>query len=123
VEEVIVDFNYDKASQSLKEYLKDSEATYIICATDNIAIAAYKASVALGKRVPEDVSVSGFGGYSITDLITPSITTVKYAYKEMGRIAVENLLRIIAGDEIPKRITLGCEFVKKESTMSKISAE
>ena len=123
VEEVIADFNYDKAFQFLKEYLKESKATYIICATDNIAIAAYKATVALGKKVPEDVSVSGFGGYSITDLITPSITTVKYAYKEMGKIAVENLLRIIAGEEIPKRITLGCEFMKKESTMKWKQAE
>lgn len=123
VEEVLADFNYDKAFQFLKGYLKESRATFIICATDNIAIAAYKASVTLGKRVPEDVSVSGFGGYSITDLITPSITTVKYAYKEMGKIAVENLLRIIAGEEIPRRITLGCEFVKKESTLGISSAE
>lgn len=116
VEEVVADFNYDKAFQFLKEYLKKSKATYVICATDNIAIAAYKALVTLGKKVPEDVSVSGFGGYSITDIITPSITTVKYAYKEMGKIAVENLLRIIAGEDIPKRITLGCEFMPKEST-------
>lgn len=119
VEEVVVDFNYDKAFQFLKDYLKGSKATYIICATDNIAIAAYKALVSLGKSVPEDVSVSGFGGYSITDLISPSITTVKYAYKEMGKIAVENLLRIIEGEEIPRRITLGCEFLPKESTITR----
>lgn len=116
VTEEEVDFNYDKAFQFLKEYLKDIEATYIICATDNIALAAYKAVLTLGKKVPDDISISGFGGYSITDLVTPAITTMKYPYKEMGKIAVENLLRIIEGEDIPRRITLSGRFVPKEST-------
>lgn len=116
VHEVEVDFNFDKTFQFLKEYLKDREETYILCATDNIALAAYKASITLGRRVPEEVSISGFGGYSITDLVTPSITTVRYAYKEMGRIAAENLLRLLQGEEIPRKIALSGEFLPKEST-------
>lgn len=116
VQEEEVDFNFDITFQFLKEYLKGREETYILCATDNIALAAYKASITLGRKVPEDVSISGFGGYSITDLVTPSITTVRYAYKEMGRIAAENLLRLLQGEEIPKKIALSGEFLPKEST-------
>ena len=118
VKEVEVDFNYDKTFQFLKEYLKTDDSTYIVCATDNIALAAYKASVTLGKKVPRDVSISGFGGYSITDLVTPSITTVKYPYKEMGKMAVDNLLRLLDGEEIPRRVTLTGTFMVKESTRS-----
>lgn len=116
VHEEIVDFNYDRTFQFLKDYLKDREETYILCATDNIALAAYKACITLGRKVPDDVSISGFGGYTITDLVTPSITTVRYAYKEMGRLAAENLLRILQGKEVPKKIALSGEFLPKEST-------
>ena len=116
VTEVEVNFDYTLAYNFLKDYLKTSNATYIICSTDNIALAAYKAIITIGKKIPDDVSVSGFGGYAITDLVTPAITTVKYPFKEMGRIAVENLLRIIQGEELPKCITLSNEFIGKEST-------
>ncbi len=116
ITEVEVNFDYDEAYAFLKDYLKTSEATYIICSTDNIALAAYKAILTVGKSIPDDVSVSGFGGYAITDLVTPAITTVRYPYKEMGKIAVENLLRIIQGEELPKCITLSNEFIRKAST-------
>ncbi len=116
ITEVEVNFDYDLAYDFLKDYLKTSEATYIICSTDNIALAAYKAILTVGKKIPDDVSVSGFGGYAITDLVTPAITTVRYPYKEMGKIAVENLLRIIQGEKLPKCITLSNEFIPKAST-------
>lgn len=116
ITEVEVNFDYTIAYGFLQEYLKTSTATYIICSTDNIALAAYKAILTIGKKIPDDVSVSGFGGYAITDLVTPAITTVKYPFKEMGRIAVENLVRIIQGEEIPKCITLDNKFIEKEST-------
>lgn len=116
ITEVEVNFDYTLAFNFLKDYLKTSKATYIICTTDNIALAAYKAILINGKKIPDDVSVSGFGGYGITDLVTPAITTVKYPFKEMGRIAVENLLRIIQGEELPKCIILSNEFIWKEST-------
>lgn len=116
IHEIEVDFNFDKTFLFLKEYLKLRNETYILCATDNIALAAYKASLTIGRKVPSHVSISGFGGYSITDLVTPAITTVRYAYKEMGRIAAENLLRLLNGEEIPKKIALSGEFLPKEST-------
>jgi LacI family sucrose operon transcriptional repressor len=116
VKVITSDFNYQKAYEQALMYLPKSDATYCICATDNIALAVYKAAVTLGKKVPSDISISGFGGYDITNLVTPSITTVKYHYKEMGRIAVENMIRLIEGEEVLKCITLGNEFQPKEST-------
>ncbi len=116
ITEVEVDFDYDIAYKFLKDYLKRSSASYIICSTDNIALAAYKAIITLGKKIPEDVSVSGFGGYAITDIVTPAITTVRYPYTEMGKLAVKNLLKIIKGENLPKFTTLNNKFIEKAST-------
>lgn len=116
IKEVEVDFDYNKTLIFLKDYLKTSKATYIICSTDNIALAAYKSIIMLGKKIPEDVSVSGFGGYSITDIVTPAITTVRYPYTQMGKLAVKNMLKILKGKEVPKSIILDNKFIEKEST-------
>lgn len=116
VEEVEVDFDYNKALIFLNDYLKTSNSTYIICSTDNIALAAYKAIITLGKKIPEDVSISGFGGYAITDIVTPTITTVRYPYTKMGKIAVENLIKIIKGEKVSESIVLKNKFIAKEST-------
>lgn len=116
VDVVETSFSYERAYEQALRILPKSKATYVLCATDNIALAVNKAAKALGKRVPEDLSISGFGGYAITELVTPTITTVRYPYKELGRLAVENMVRLLEGEDIPKCITLSNEFVAKEST-------
>lgn len=116
ITEVEVDFDYNKALKFLKDYLKTSNATYIICSTDNIALATYKALITIGKKIPEDVSISGFGGYAITNIIIPAITTVRYPYTKMGKTAVENLLKIIKGNKVQRNIVLKNKFILNAST-------
>lgn len=111
-----VDFNYEITYQMLLEYLPTVSPSYILCATDNIALAAYKATLALGKRVPDDVSISGFGGYSITNLVTPAITTVRYPYKEVGDLAVLQLQHILKGEEVERQSILTPVLEVKQST-------
>ena len=55
-----------------------------MAATDNIASGLLKAALELGYRVPEDVNIAGFGGYQISDVMSPSLTTVVYPYAAAG---------------------------------------
>ncbi|WP_368645232.1 LacI family DNA-binding transcriptional regulator [Alkalibacterium putridalgicola] len=119
VETIESDFSRTAAYQKALTFLKDLEATYIVCATDNIAVAVLKAATELGYNVPEDFSLSGFGGYETTAYTSPTITTVSYPYRKMGIKAVEKLVALINQEEILEVIEMSNELVINQSTKNK----
>ncbi|MEY9996972.1 LacI family transcriptional regulator [Streptomyces sp. V4I8] len=56
--------------------------------TDTIAVGALAALREAGLRVPRDVSVVGFDDVPYATDLTPSLTTVRGPYEELGRTAV-----------------------------------
>ncbi|WP_034553255.1 LacI family DNA-binding transcriptional regulator [Carnobacterium funditum] len=116
VKMIEISFTFEKAYQQVLEVLPSVKASYIICATDNIALAVLKAAHQLKLEIPDVFSLSGFGGYQITTVVSPTITTVKYAYQELGQIAVKNLLLLLEGSTIPKKTVLKNKLIKNEST-------
>lgn len=84
-------YNYEKAM----DYLPKTAATYIAAATDHIAIGISNASAKLRKEIPEELSLSGFGGYSVTQNVYPHITTVNYPYYKMGEKVMEEIVKVL----------------------------
>lgn len=122
VEVVETSFSKTTAYHDALKALPKSSASYVICATDNIAIAVLKAALELGYSIPDEFSISGFGGYEETDYVQPSITTISYPYKEMGTQAVTNLIELVKGTDIPYETLLPNELVIKNSTEEKKKA-
>jgi DNA-binding LacI/PurR family transcriptional regulator len=56
---------------------------------------------ALGLRVPTDVSVVGYADLTLAQIVDPPLTTVSQPFADMGSVAVEVLLSLIAGDPLP----------------------
>ena len=69
-----------------------------------------------GYRVPDDFAVAGFGGFAFSAMTEPEITTVKVDSFELGRLAVELLIKCING-EAPalKRELLPIGILKRNS--------
>lgn len=116
VEIIETSFTFERAYQQILAVLPSVKASYIICATDNIALAVLKVAHQLKIEIPDVFSLAGFGGYQITTVVSPTITTVKYAYQELGETAVENLLLLLEGLPIPKKTVLKNELIKNQST-------
>lgn len=89
-------FNYEKAH----DYLSKTKATYIAAATDHIAIGISNASAELRIAIPKELSLSGFGGYSVTQNVFPHITTVDYPFYKMGETVMEKVIQVMNGEEI-----------------------
>ncbi|MCX2721607.1 LacI family DNA-binding transcriptional regulator [Roseibium salinum] len=92
--------------------------TALFCAADNLAIGAMRALAAEGHAIPEDVSVIGFDGVALGDLVNPPLTTVKVPLEQMGPAALSLLeQRIVANDSerVAYRLELGCGVVERES--------
>ena len=68
----------------------------IVCASDEMAIGCMNAIHDMGMEVPGDVSVLGFDNLAIGEMCEPKLTTVDYDISRFCRMAVEELLRLIA---------------------------
>ena len=65
----------------------------LVCASDQLALDVMELLAALGVAVPRQVAVTGFDGILAGRLSQPTLTTVRQPMTEMGRLAVQILLR------------------------------
>ena len=75
----------------------------IICATDRLAFGAYHVLGERGLRIPEDVSVAGFGGYDESTLLKPDLTTLRFDSYGLGYLGAETILKMIHREPVPKK--------------------
>ncbi|MBO0899381.1 substrate-binding domain-containing protein [Cellulomonas sp. zg-ZUI22] len=71
--------------------------TALMAADDELAVGVLAAAHALGIRVPDDLSVTGFDDTSQAAWTTPPLTTVHQHLEGMGQMAVQALLTMAAG--------------------------
>ncbi|MFE9445813.1 LacI family DNA-binding transcriptional regulator [Streptomyces sp. NPDC006602] len=91
------------------------EFTAVHAGTDAIAVGALAALREAGLRAPRDVSLVGFDDVPFATDLTPSLTTVRVPYVELGRTAVRLALdreESIAGDD---HVVLSTQLVIRES--------
>lgn len=85
---------------SMKALLERSERpTAVIASDDYSVIGAIRAARDMGLSVPEDVSVAGFDGIEIAQLMSPTLTTIRQDTTGMGAKAAENLIKQVLGVE------------------------
>lgn len=72
--------------------------TGIICASDLMAIGAIRAARAVGKQVPEQISVVGFDDAPFNSYLDPGLTTIRQATSEMSHAVVSAILNEINGE-------------------------
>lgn len=70
--------------------------TATLCDGDPLAAVVMRTLSGLGLRVPQDVSVVGYGGFSIAALLNPPLTTITQPFQDIGRAAVRHLLRAVS---------------------------
>ena len=69
-----------------------------------------------GARVPADLSVVGFDDLAIASFFTPPLTTVRQPMRQMGRLAAETLLSLLANRAAGATVRVPAELVVREST-------
>lgn len=69
--------------------------TAVFCSADIYAIGAMKAIKAHNLKIPDNISIIGIDDIILSQYIEPSLTTVKIDKEEMGRIAIDILIKKI----------------------------
>ena len=80
-------------TRQLLEHEADVEA--IAYASDSMAIGGIRALRESGRRVPDDVAVTGFYDYDFARFTDPPLTTARVDFQAMGAIAARRLWMLI----------------------------
>ncbi len=75
--------------------------TAFVCNCDETAFRVIGELQRLGFRVPEDISVTGYDNYTVSDMCNPAITTVEVDLAEMAHTAVALLLARLENPQKP----------------------
>lgn len=113
-------FKIEDAIEIASSIIDSFNPSIIVCATDNIALGVLKAAHLKGIHVPSGLSITGFGGYKMTEIIHPGLTTIKFHYEDTGRLAADGLLTLLKGEQIPLLNLSEYQLIQRESVDIKI---
>jgi len=107
---------YEKTASLIRRRKPDA----IMAINDILALGAKRAVNEAGYRVPEDIAVAGFDDVVFASISEVPLTTVKQDVPEMCRLAVRDLMTLLAAaDPYRKRLqarTLRPELIVRAST-------
>lgn len=90
--------------------------TAIFCANDHMALGILRAANVNNIEVPRDLSLFGYNDIIYSDYLTPRLNTMKQPLQEIGKLAVEILIKTIEDPERPKeKIMMKTEFIERDS--------
>lgn len=85
-----------KAEEITRELLQLKDRPTCIFYPDDFAcIGGINVIKGLGYRIPEDISVVGYDGLTISDVLEPKLTTLKQDTSRLGREAATHLVNLI----------------------------
>lgn len=110
-------FYMDNGYQSTPLLLKETpDADAILCATDTIALGTIKYLNQQHISIPGRVAVAGFGDSKAASVLSPSLATIHFYYRECGIEGAKILLEKIDQPDTPnKSLKLGFELITNES--------
>lgn len=109
------EFTAEGGYRAAREVVSASRVTALVASNDQMALGALRALWELGLRVPADVSLVGFDDTPVAAAAVPALTTVAIPAYELGRRAMELLLRVRAGEAVAD-VVLAVQLRVREST-------
>lgn len=104
----VVEALYDNPATSMQAVLnlmdRPDPPTCILLPDDHSTLGALQAAKQLNLRVPEDLSLAGYDGIRLTQMLQPRLTTIEQDTKRIGAQAAEFLI-----DRIENPRTAGSE--------------
>ncbi len=95
---------------------RDAALDVIFCSSDTLAIGAVQECHRRGWAIPGRLAIAGYGDVDLAAQLYPPLTTVRVDRYGMGRLAVDQLLKRLRGEEgLPRIVPVGFSIVERES--------
>lgn len=112
-------YGIQNGADALEKIMRgDNRPTVIMCGNDVLAVGAIQRAQEMGLDVPTDVSITGFDGIELANVVTPRLTTVRIPHSDMGRMAADELVRMVETGEAGKSLELSGIVSIKQSVIA-----
>ena len=106
--------------RSLLSSLSRLRPDAVICGNDHLAAMLLQLLAKKGRRVPEDVRVTGFDDVRLASLVSPPLTTIRQPIESIAATAFDRLVRRMGdADSPPVEINLPATLVVRASTQKR----
>lgn len=95
--------------------LADTDANAVFVANDHMALGLLCAMREVGRRVPGDLSVVGFDDLPEAAIFSPPLTTVHQDFGELGRHAIDVVVRALNFEVRPRSEPVVPHLVERKS--------
>lgn len=92
------------------------ELEAIVGGNDLVALGAMRAAIDLGRKIPDDLGITGADDILLASQVTPALTTLKTNAYEVGTMAAKLLLKRMEGDMTYREHVYATELVIRGST-------
>ncbi|MEG0614857.1 MAG: LacI family DNA-binding transcriptional regulator [Oscillospiraceae bacterium] len=112
------EYDYRSGSDAFRYFMDLKEPpTAIFAISDFLAIGAVKEALRQGKKVGKAFPIIGFDNVDVSEIFSPSISTVIQAGYPIGKLIIEKLVRdIILNEKSTEDIRIPTEMIFREST-------
>lgn len=112
-------FTLENGTQCMQELLaRCPDMDGVICATDTLALGAFRVLKDLGRRIGDEIGLAGVGDSWADTVVEPALSTVHFYQKQVGVEAARMLLHMIEehDKDCPMRqVTLGYSILERGS--------
>jgi len=105
----------DGTKATLQMLNEACDATAIQAVNDLVAIGCAEALFSQGLRIPEDLSLVGFGNILTAEYFRVPLTTMRQPKLRLGMAAVEMMMSLIRGEKVQSR-RLSAELIERKSS-------
>lgn len=107
-----------QVGKDLKELVLDKDYDVIVCENDLLAVGLLNFFYDQGIQVPDQVQVTGFGGYDMASIVRPTLTTIHVPFYDIGAVAMRLLTKSLSDDDeaIDETVFLPSQLVVGNST-------
>jgi len=111
------DYHREFGQQALHHLFSYAEPpTAVFAASDYLVLGLLDGLRSCGLRAPDALSLVGFDDANYAEFTQPRISTIRQPAQELGRTAVNIMLRLLNGEkDIPSEIRLPVEWVGRDS--------
>ena len=104
------------AGNEILEIIRKNKITSVFCCQDEIAIGLINYFYDSNIKVPDEISVVGFGDISLASIYRPKLTTIKEPYYDLGAVAIMRILKELKGEVVDAQtLKLPVQLMIRES--------
>ncbi|WP_427338919.1 LacI family DNA-binding transcriptional regulator [Caloranaerobacter sp. DY30410] len=113
-----IEDGYEAAKEIFKTY---NDFTAIYCSNDELAIGVMNYCYDNKIRIPDDISVVGFGDISIVSNLRPRLTTIKIPFYDIGAVAIRRIIKELKKEPLEEKRTILPFHLQKRDSSKKLN--